>query len=97
MNERRACKLCTGREKTSREHVIPQWVSRCLPGEDRGFQVEQGADGRVPRRWSSRDVAQVRVHICRRCHAAFNTQSEDWASVALEPVISRGDISVSGS
>lgn len=80
MSQGPRCIFCGQRRKLSREHVVPQWVSRVLSKDPRGWPApirgyRQDREGNVTRTFvGSKVVELVMRRVCKVCNEGWMEQ-----------------------
>ena len=89
---RNGCVFC-GRTPLSHEHVFPQWATKLLVDDPRGFPPDpisniRFTDGETVARWESVNPLDFTVRtVCKKCNESWMSQIEQEAIPFLGPMI----------
>lgn len=83
-----ACRMCREDRPLSREHVLPQWLSRAMDPTTlvkHTYEIQPGGD--IRREWSSTGLSIVSRSVCVRCNNGWMAQLESTAEPVLAPLV----------
>jgi hypothetical protein len=80
-----SCAFCGRIDKPSREHVIPEWLSRKLSTDDDGwFEYRRGG------KWIKTPLVEiVTKRVCNPCNNGWMSHIETQAQQVMEPLLDR--------
>ena len=79
--------MCGRRRPHTKDHCPPQWITRCIIGDDASLRLIKGDGDGPPIYRHSGARHSNEVGICEVCHQAFNKTVEDWGSGALRALV----------
>jgi hypothetical protein len=88
MKEKRRCLFCGG-VCNSREHVIPEWLSKAMKIRDFAFQPAHFTEGQGLRLRPPIKCASFRTRqVCATCNNGWMSQLEVWAKKTMDNAVS---------
>lgn len=90
MEKKRACLFC-GAPCNSREHVIPEWLSKTMEIRDFAFQPAHFTEGKGLELRPQIKCEHFRTRqVCKKCNSGWMSDLEGWAKAKIGSTVAPG-------